>query len=86
MHLGLDQREDENLFILIEEAVLVHVENLNEIDCSLDAEEVIDGLFILLEDKVDIGFIEDAFFSEVGITDGEPYFFTFPSSTELYLC
>jgi hypothetical protein len=33
LHLGLDQREDEDLLILIQEAITIHVKDLNEVGC-----------------------------------------------------
>jgi hypothetical protein len=33
LHLGLDQREDEDLLIFVEEAIAIHVKNLDEVGC-----------------------------------------------------
>ena len=43
------------------------------------------NLLILIENKVDIGFIEDAFLSEVSFTDGRPDLTAFLGTTELYI-
>jgi hypothetical protein len=71
------------LLIFVEETVLVHVENLDEVRSSLNSQEIINNLLILIKDQVNIGFIEDSFFSEVGLPDGKPYILAFPCTPEL---
>jgi hypothetical protein len=71
------------LLIFVKETVLVHVENLHEVRSSLNSQEIINNLLILIKDQVDIGFIEDSFFSEVGLSDGMPYILTLSCTPEL---
>ena len=71
------------MLIFVKETVLVHVENLHEVRSSLNSQEIINNLLILIKDQVDIGFIEYALFSKVGLPDGMPYILAFPCTPEL---
>lgn len=82
-HLFLDESEYTDLFIFIEEAVSVSVEHFNEITDGLDSKEVVNGLFGLLEDQLDVGFVKSAFISEVSLSNSFPDSFTFLGSSNL---
>ena len=84
MHLRLDQREYENLFVLVEETISVHVKDLHEISCCLDTEQVINCFLVPFEDKVNVGFIQSAFSSEVCLLNGIPDVSGLSGSTHLH--
>ena len=84
LHLGLDQREDQDLFVFVKETVLVHVKNFNEVRCGLDSQEVVDDFLVLVKDQVDIGLVEYSLLSEVSLTDRVPDLLALACTSQLY--
>jgi hypothetical protein len=72
------------LFIFVQETVLVHVKNFNEVRCGLDSQEVVDDFLVLVKDQVDIGLVEDSLLSEVGLADRVPDLLALACTSQLY--
>lgn len=72
LHLGLNQREYQDLLVLVQEAVAIAIEHVHKVRRRLDPQQVIDDLLVAFEDQVDVGLIEDAFLSKVSFPDGKP--------------
>ena len=49
LHLLLDKREDEDLFVFVQETVLVHVEEFNELGCRLQPKQIINLTDFLIQ-------------------------------------
>jgi hypothetical protein len=68
------------LLILIQEAVAIHIENLDEIGGCLNSKKVIYGFLILFEYEVDVSLVEDALLSKVSLANSLPNFLALASS------
>ena len=57
LHFLLDEREDEDLLVLIEDAITALVEHIDELLRRTQTEEIVDVLAALIENESDVGFI-----------------------------
>jgi hypothetical protein len=82
LHFGLDHLKEENLFILVEDAITTLIEDLNELIRARQAEQVVDLIPTALKDETHVSFIEESLISEVSLADSLPDFLALAGSTE----
>jgi hypothetical protein len=81
LHFLLDEGEDEDLLVLVENAIATLVENIDKLLRCTQTEHVIDVLTALFEYQTDVSFVKKTLLAEVSLLNGLPDLFAFASAT-----
>ena len=86
LHFLLDKRENEDLLVLIEDAITALVEHIDELLRRTQTEQIVDVLAALIENESDVGFIKKTLLAEISLLDGLPDFFAFACTSDKGSC
>ena len=86
LHFLLDERENEDLLVLIEDAITALVEHIDELLRRTQSEEIVDVLAALIENESDVGFIQKTLLAEISLLDGLPDFFALACTSDKGSC